>query len=67
MKYGEWLDKWMRLYVKPAVKDKTYRNYVDIIRLYVKPKVGEYEMNELDGVVLQQFVISLFELSLIHI
>ena len=61
MKYGEWLDKWMRLYVKPAVKDKTYRNYVDIIRLYVKPKVGEYEMNELDGVVLQQFVISLFE------
>lgn len=61
MKYSEWLDEWLKLYVKPIVKEKTYRNYADIIRLYIKPNIGRYEMSELDSAILQHFAISLFE------
>ena len=61
MKYRDWLNEWLELYVKPSVKPKTFSNYAAAARLYIHPRLGNLEMKELDGLTLQRFVISLFE------
>ena len=61
MKYKAWLGEWLELYIKPSVKGKTYRNYEEAVRLHISPQLGENEMDALSGIILQKYVISLFE------
>jgi len=58
MKYKEWLDEWL-VYIKPAVKDKTYHRYAEVVNLHLKPKLGDYELDEIKPIVLQRYITEL--------
>ncbi len=57
MKYKTWLNEWLRLYVKPTLKIRTYYKYESVIRLHIVPKLGDAEIEELGGNILQDFVL----------
>lgn len=64
MKYKEWLEKWQLFYVKPYVKERTYQKYKSQIRLHIVPRLGEYQMENLTAIILQEFILSLTEKGL---
>ena len=53
MKYNQWLDIWLENYVKPTSKIKTYTIYKQIVEKRLKPRLGEYDLNEISPVILQ--------------
>ena len=59
MKYNQWLDIWLENYVKPTTKIKTYTIYKQIVEKRLKPRLGEYELNEISPVILQCYVTEL--------
>ena len=59
MKYKEWINIWLELYVKVAAKDRTYRKYRSHAQRYLVPALGDYDMNALTAVELQKFSASL--------
>lgn len=59
MKYKDWLNDWLNLYVMLGSKPRTYQNYRDIIRLYIAPYLGEYDMAELSPTILQSYIVEL--------
>ena len=59
MKYKEWLEDWLELYEKPSVKPRTYKQYSDVVYKRLIPSLGDYDMDELDGRVLQRFIVDL--------
>ena len=56
MKYKDWLDEWLRNYVKISSKQRTFMCYSDIVRLHIIPVMGEYEMQDIAPMELQHFV-----------
>lgn len=56
MKYKDWLSTWLEVYVKPVMKEKTYSAYANIVRLHIIPSLGEYELEDLGPLLVQQFV-----------
>lgn len=38
---GEWIETWLREYIKPNVRVKSYDKYEGCLLLYVKPKLGK--------------------------
>lgn len=64
MQYGEWLNDWLELYVKPAVKERTYRKYRRQAEKYILPALGGYAMEELSAIRLQKFSAALAESGL---
>ncbi len=56
MKYRQWIEEWLEYYVKPSVKEKTYHNYKEVMRLHVLPYLGEYELDDLHLETLQVWV-----------
>lgn len=61
MKYGDWLDEWLEYYVKPSKKTSTYVRYESAVRLHIRPRLGNIDMIDLNGQLLQKAVIDLFE------
>ena len=61
MKYKEWLDEWLRHYVKTSNKQRTFERYRQTANVHIIPILGEYELTELQPVVLQRFVSGLLE------
>lgn len=61
MKYKEWLNDWLALYVKPTVKIRTYQKYEQICRVHIVPAVGDNDIDNLSSIVLQKFIVSLTE------
>lgn len=59
MKYKKWLQNWLELYVKPAVKSRTYEKYRRQIELHILPELGGCELNALTPMVLQRFTVGL--------
>lgn len=59
MKYRQWLDEWLSANVKPCVKVSTYRKYGAIAEKKISPKLGEYELDELSPIILQNFTAEL--------
>lgn len=59
MKYSDWLKEWLECFVRPVCKDKTYISYSGIVSKYLIPKLGDYDLVELDAVTLQRFVANL--------
>lgn len=59
MKYSDWLKEWLECFVRPVCKDKTYISYSGIVSEYLIPKLGGYDLAELDAVTLQRFVANL--------
>ena len=59
MKYEFWLKEWLRLYVKPYVKERTYDKYVKQVDLHITPLLGDYNMEDLTATVLQDWLVKL--------
>ena len=59
MKYIEWLNIWLENYVKPSVKVRTYERYTLIIEKHIAKDIGEYEINALSALVLQNYITQL--------
>jgi integrase len=59
MKYKEWLQDWLELYEKGAVKARTFKQYEDIVNKRLIPILGDYEMEELTPIVLQRYIVEL--------
>ena len=59
MKYSEWLNEWLELYEKPTVKQRTYKQYSDVVNNRLIPALGDYDICELDARVLQRYIVEL--------
>lgn len=59
MKYKQWLNEWLTLYVKPTTKIRTYKKYQSQIELHILPALGELELQDLTATVLQRFTVEL--------
>lgn len=59
MKYKEWLDEWLTHYVKTSSKQRTYERYSQTVSVHIIPHLGEYELSELQPLVLQKFITEL--------
>ena len=55
MPLGEWLDIWFELYAKPFLKKSTLVSYACYIKKHIKPFIGDVELSNLDGLLLQGF------------
>ena len=56
MKYSDWLEEWLECFVRPVCKYKTYISYAGAANRYIAPALGDCEVAQLDGVILQKFV-----------
>jgi len=59
MKYKEWLDEWLTHYAKTSSKQRTYERYCQTASVHIIPRLGEYELDNLQPIVLQRFVTEL--------
>lgn len=59
MKYKNWLNEWLTLYVKPVTKERTYNKYLRQAQKYIIPYLGEYELDGLTTPILQKFTVGL--------
>lgn len=59
MNYQNWLEEWLAIYVKPLMKERTYEKYRRIADRQIIPALGHYEMDALNGILLQKFVVGL--------
>ena len=53
---SDFYDYWMKNYCEVNLSDNTTRSYETVIRLYVKPMIGQYYLNSIDTVTLQEFI-----------
>ena len=52
---GDWMDRWLEVYIRPTVKLSTYCSYELYIRGHIKPNIGGLYMNTLRVDDLQAF------------
>lgn len=57
MKLNIWLDTWLNKYQKTTIKLRTYLKYDYIINKHINPILGEYELEDLKGEILQDFML----------
>lgn len=53
----KWLDIWLNKYQITTIKLRTYMRYSEIINQHINPFLGDYQLEELTGGVLQDFVL----------
>ena len=51
----EWLKKWIRIHKKPFVKPRTLQGYIEKIKANILPYLGNYPMQSLDRLILQEY------------
>lgn len=61
VKFGEWIDTWLQIYMKPTLRPTTYSSYEQIIRLHIKPDLSDYLLRELRPEHLQKLYNSKFQ------
>lgn len=59
MKYKEWLEEWLKNYIEPSSKQKTYTRYCEIVNQHIIPKLGLLDFDEITPFELQCFVTEL--------
>lgn len=59
MKYEDWLNIWLKNYIRPSAKERTYIRYEQLIRTHIAKKIGGNDVNDLTPIVLQSFVTEL--------
>lgn len=59
MKYIEWLNIWLKNYIEPSVKVRTYERYSLIIDKHIAKDLGECEIKTLSALVLQNYITQL--------
>lgn len=60
---NEWLDKWLTI-VKPKVRERTYIDYRNICRLYVRPYLGDKKLKDIDSTEVEMMVSALIDKGL---
>lgn len=50
-----WTDRWLEPYARPSVKPSTYCSYEMLVRVHVKPILGDIPFLRLDSITLQEF------------
>lgn len=61
MKYMDWLNEWLKNYVLPSVKIRTYARYSLIVNLHIRDKIGMLELDDLTPLLLQQYITELLQ------
>lgn len=61
MKYIDWLIQWLKNYIRPSVKVRTYERYKLIIEQHLSDKIGCMELNDLSPLILQRLITSLLQ------
>ena len=61
LKLNIWLDTWLEKYQKLTIKNRTYLMYNYLIKKHINPILGEYELDDLTGIVLQNFALMKLE------
>lgn len=56
MKLNQWLTIWLDKYQKNTIKIKTYYTYLNLIRLHINPYLGNYELEQINTSLLQDFI-----------
>lgn len=56
MKLNQWLNIWLDKYQKNTIKIKTYFTYLNLIRLHINPSLGNYELEQINTSLLQDFI-----------
>jgi integrase len=57
---GEWVDKWLKVYKFGTVDPRTFDYYDDLIRLHIKPKLGNIILQKLNKIQIQEFYNELY-------
>jgi integrase len=52
---GQWLDKWLEEYKRPQIKHYTFATYEMLIRVHIKPALGDVALAKLQPHMLQAF------------
>ncbi|MHC5373980.1 tyrosine-type recombinase/integrase [Enterococcus sp. LJL120] len=63
-KYGDWLTNFYFPSIKKRIKRSTASSYSRLLRIHILPFLGDVPFSRLDGVILQEFIDTLFEKSL---
>ena len=53
---SEWIDTWMDVYIEPNVSPTTLSGYKGMIRRYIKPLIGNIQVQELTTLTVQDWV-----------
>lgn len=61
MKLKDWMNIWLNKYEKNALRLRTFCKYEQTIEKHINPALGEYNLNQLNAQVLQDFVIDKVE------
>ncbi len=61
MKYKEWLQEWLKNYVKISAKQRTLSRYTEISNDHLIPSLGEYELQSLSPIILQKYISELLD------
>lgn len=56
MSVSDYLDLWLEQYCKINLTQNTYNNYKKKIRLYIKPELGKYKLNNITSSAIQNFI-----------
>ena len=56
MSYSDYLDYWVNTYCNFNLKYSTIITYLNIIKIYLKPKLGKYSLSQIDAQLLQEFI-----------
>lgn len=59
MKYREWLEDWLNIYIRPYVKSRTMLQYSNIIYKRLDPELGDMEMSEITPLTIQKYIAEL--------
>ena len=59
MSLSDYLDFWLKSFVKTNCTDNTYDSYASAIRIHIKPALGHYKLSSLTPASIQQWVDSL--------
>jgi len=52
---GQWMDRWLEVYKKPALKPSTWASYKQLTDLHIKPALGERQLDRLQASEIQAF------------
>lgn len=58
---GQWLDEWYENYVKTSLRPSTIKNFETLIRLHIKPVIGNVKLKTLTPMYLQKLYVRLLE------
>lgn len=56
---GDYLDKWLTGYVEPNLSEGTFKKYSSVIRLYLKPSLGDVKLSALHPAQIEDMIADL--------